>query len=244
MMVAIGENRNMPLYKYTSSLEYCIDMISNERVFLSRASDFNDPYDSLQAFEITEMDENDKIEYAYKSGQLLRKAIEQQKTVKIACFSEKNDSSIMWGHYANAHKGYCIEYKVSDIVHHKTDLLLPVVYDKRRIMDGDCEVPDYSDFMNQLRTIVYKEQAWSYEYEWRFIKHDTEQKKRYIENVKPRALYLGCKNEQFERNALEDIKLFCCSHGVELYKMELSNSSYKMVPKKIDLTSFHNNTNR
>lgn len=28
----------------------------------------------------------------------------------IACFSERCDSSLMWGHYANSHKGFCLEY--------------------------------------------------------------------------------------------------------------------------------------
>lgn len=28
----------------------------------------------------------------------------------VACFSETNVSSLMWGHYADSHKGYCLEY--------------------------------------------------------------------------------------------------------------------------------------
>lgn len=36
----------------------------------------------------------------------------------IACFSEKNDSSLMWGHYADSHRGFCIEYDFSQAIGH------------------------------------------------------------------------------------------------------------------------------
>ena len=34
----------------------------------------------------------------------------------IACFSENNDSSLMWGHYANGHHGFCLEYDFKSIL--------------------------------------------------------------------------------------------------------------------------------
>lgn len=36
--------------------------------------------------------------------------------VHIACFSEIGDSSLMWGHYANCHKGFCLEYDFSSVL--------------------------------------------------------------------------------------------------------------------------------
>lgn len=34
----------------------------------------------------------------------------------IACFSECGDSSLMWGHYADSHKGFCLEYDFSTVL--------------------------------------------------------------------------------------------------------------------------------
>lgn len=34
----------------------------------------------------------------------------------ISCFSEKNNSSLMWGHYANGHHGFCLEYDFKSIL--------------------------------------------------------------------------------------------------------------------------------
>lgn len=35
----------------------------------------------------------------------------------IACFSEENTSTLMWGHYANGHEGFCLEYDFSPMIH-------------------------------------------------------------------------------------------------------------------------------
>lgn len=32
----------------------------------------------------------------------------------IACFSENNNSPLMWGHYADGHKGFCLEYDFTE----------------------------------------------------------------------------------------------------------------------------------
>ena len=234
MLTVIGENKDLLLYKYTPSLEYCIDMIANERIYLSPANEFNDPYDSLQAFKITDINEDDEqLLNAYREGVLFQKSVEQQKTVKIACFSENKGSSAMWGHYANKHEGYCLEYRVSDIVHKKTDLLLPVIYDKKRFIGGECEIPEFVDFMNQLRAIIHKEKAWEYEEEWRFIKHDSETTDLFIEKVKPKALYLGCRNKVFKDRAASDILYLCNNHELSLFKMTLSKNDYKLIPEII-----------
>lgn len=72
-----------------------------------------------------------------------------QQSIRIACFSEVCDSPIMWGHYADSGKGFCIKYCVKPF-HHAlfcknkkifTDLsctnqgllsILPVIYQNER----------------------------------------------------------------------------------------------------------------
>lgn len=34
----------------------------------------------------------------------------------VACFSETNTSALMWGHYAQSHRGFCLEYDFKPIV--------------------------------------------------------------------------------------------------------------------------------
>lgn len=116
---------------------------------------------------------------------------------KIICLSEKFDSMLMWSHYANYHKGFCIAYKKSAIVEaevfasdnsqlKKKALLLPVDYVDSQI-DLTEEVSEhvraykmpnvmgeYPPFTNlsqeKLRTVItQKALDWNYEKEWRVI---------------------------------------------------------------------------
>lgn len=65
----------------------------------------------------------------------------------IACFSESNDSSLMWGHYADGHKGFCLEYDFKSVIKPCdvncniikgcnnfmiTPSIAPVIYSKKR----------------------------------------------------------------------------------------------------------------
>ena len=45
-----------------------------------------------------------------------RTLIDEQKRRSIACFTESNDNSAMWGHYADSHRGFCIEYDFQKIL--------------------------------------------------------------------------------------------------------------------------------
>ena len=72
-----------------------------------------------------------------------RTLIDEQKRRSIACFTESNDNSAMWGHYADSHRGFCIEYDFQKIltacsekcadIQHCTSLMMspaiaPVIY--------------------------------------------------------------------------------------------------------------------
>mgnify|MGYP002227506002 FL=1 len=39
-----------------------------------------------------------------------------QDTVLVGCFSERNDSLLMWSHYADEHRGLCIGYNLHDLI--------------------------------------------------------------------------------------------------------------------------------
>lgn len=45
-----------------------------------------------------------------------RTLIDEQKRRSIACLTESNDNSAMWGHYADSHRGFCIEYDFQKIL--------------------------------------------------------------------------------------------------------------------------------
>ena len=82
----------------------------------------------------------------------------------MSCFSRKNDNSLMWAHYGNNHKGFCIEFDADLIKKHvsKYAYLDKVVYtaERRNISLGD-------DYIFDL--FFEKDSRWAYEQEYRLV---------------------------------------------------------------------------
>lgn len=114
------------LYRYRDFNEYSEDNILKGEVHFSFASDFNDPFDAAIKLNFDKIEKElepkkyiielvKQIPQRDKLYKCIQKKIfeEFQKYIKIACFSEYKDSMLMWSHYANYHKGFCIEYDTS-----------------------------------------------------------------------------------------------------------------------------------
>lgn len=90
---------------------------------------------------------------AYKEGFL---DPELKEKIYVACLSETNESILMWSHYANNHKGFCIEYnfKELEINNPITRFIFPVLYSKA-IFDMKDYLPDSNKvFGNVLKNYL------------------------------------------------------------------------------------------
>lgn len=93
--------------------------------------------------------------------------------VRIACFTSKGNNLPMWSHYANNHKGICLEYNSDEIRNvYQRNKLFPVSYvdilpDVTYMMLNKTQ-PRFSLFDY---IALHKFADWNYEDEWRLI-HD------------------------------------------------------------------------
>ena len=113
--------------------------------------------------------ENEKPSEDFKKSYILgyhlgwRKLVEDNFSQKgIACFSEKWDDILMWSHYADGHRGFCLEFDTGFVpfsmakqVHYSD--LLPLL----PLEDGNA------DLIESLATT--KSNNWCYEKEWRIF---------------------------------------------------------------------------
>lgn len=91
--------------------------------------------------------------------------------VRLACFTTKANNLPMWNHYANAHKGICLEYDTTNITDiYQINRLFPVVYGSNMpdctymLQKGDKALGLMYDYM-----AMHKLEDWKYEDEWRMI---------------------------------------------------------------------------
>ena len=96
-----------------------------------------------------------------------------QRATKIACFCEAEDVPLLWAHYGDQHRGFCVEYPFEHLPRDdfRVHWLLPVVYSTERFnlikmilrLGGKM-----NPFLPWL-VAIHKSPDWAYEREWRIV---------------------------------------------------------------------------
>lgn len=156
---------------------------------------------------------------------------------KLCSFSERNDSMLMWAHYASYHQGFCIEYDLENIPYsdYRRRFLYPTIYSDEmfdateHLMRG-VEDENFNNLHLSLAGLV-KAKDWAYEKEWRLTfangVFDTEQ----TYNIgKPKMVYLGTKINQKNQDKLIEI---CSRRDIPISKMKANHSMFKLEPSSL-----------
>lgn len=226
-------------YRYRPLNEYTIFEILQGYIFLSSPSSLNDPYDCNAYLSDTPLSisfSSNFIILKHEATESLNEEIKnlkkeeldsiistgamnyRKKTIneklKISCFTTKNDNLSMWDHYANKHKGICIEYDFENIVYennklkcngqeYEHELFLPVFY-----------TPDFNQYLigmggNNLKRVsclvnsILKHSNWKTEDEWRLISYDNDVTE--FKGFPIKAIYFGTKTDDIVINKIIDL---------------------------------------
>ena len=108
--------------------------------------------------------------------------------------SESYDNELMWAHYANSNKGFCIEYDFSKAPQLKPEIwrklisIYKVIYKDEQegfsfmrildfIMKGQTDQEEYKSISyDMMQKLITKKAFWSYEKEWRILLYNIENK--------------------------------------------------------------------
>ncbi len=222
------------LYKYRPLSEYAVADLKGQRMTATSIGCFNDLFDgaihlyrtkegrraeaeqkcqNIQALlkkiglpqELISHDSYvDTYEKAYEEEERLKfRELEFQGTY-VVCLSTKNDSILMWSHYADSQQGICIEYDfnqwTADSLQRK--LLFPVLYtdepvNTSELFDKDAHtISKYPVDEAVLCAAINKASIWNYENEWRLVYvtllcDSQNQRIHPGVSVQPTAIYLG-----------------------------------------------------
>lgn len=246
--------------------DYNIDNLNKNVVWLSSPSDFNDPYDSipiLNKYTLLSMVSEDKIVKKYLENINNKKDIKNfeeimyneivnilnnhTKNLGITSFTECDYTNVlMWSHYANSHKGYCIEYDLSNlkINENNSKYLYPIFYAKEIY---DLTTPIFLFLKSQAYhtkeinianyitlATLFKAKDWAYEKEWRLVitkpLFNLKDKDNQYPFIKPSALYIGLKANENLRSTLIKIAR---TKNISIYQMEHNYKEYKLNKKQI-----------
>lgn len=147
----------------------------------------------------------------------------------VSCLAEANDDILMWAHYADGHRGFCLEFDTSFEPFSK---LHQVKYQPQIPTFNPVRVfQDAEEFMKIFTT---KFTAWKYEKEWRLLHKKGDTGYRYgVEALT--GIYLGSAMEE----AHKDVVLHLL-HGspTKFYKVNRSPTTFAISIEPIEYAPY------
>ena len=140
----------MVLYKYRSlqNFERFVDILINRRLYAAPFLRLNDPMEGRYVFR-----------YGARSKTVIRR-IRSEDNLRIVSLSRKWNSTLMWSHYADGHRGVVVGIKLSDPTHKA----IPMQYvPELSRPSGDNPVE------RAIALLQQKHEFWQYEDEYRVI---------------------------------------------------------------------------
>jgi len=249
------------LYKYRPVNEFLFKILSDKAIYHAGKDSFNDPLDGINAYKLDftledintfflklGVNEPDLEKRQRKHRQLVdvfgvkldrfeeifkRQFIEGSiADFGISCFTTKNDNFLMWSHYADNHKGVCLEFDFSKEI----DLLSSGQLDvtdsymlcfRKVNYSGAVPVVNIKEiFAERFSPVYHKAKSWEYEDEYRSIRPD----------VGPYPFHPPCLQGVYvglsaTRETIEQVTQALTQHGyngVFVKKMVRKSGSYEL----------------
>lgn len=151
------------------------------------------------------------------------------------CLSENNNHILMWSHYANSHKGMCLEFDTSFDpfskvfpVHYSPDF--PQINPVRMIMNPGTDII----LEESVKPLLTKYECWQYEAEWRLFHKEPRKLYGYpVESLK--AVYFGTDVD------LADLEIVCLillgqCKDIRFYRSEKGKLKYEITFTQFEYT--------
>lgn len=238
------EQKRVPstLYKYWS-VKSALRFLETGQIMFNRYSEFNDPFECQANIDtnnteaewrqflinngvqphIAKQRANDLMKNKMLASSHIRKSIQAvYDETGIFCMTTKNDNLLMWAHYADMHKGVCIEFDVTKD---------PLVFCPIRKVTYSHDYRTYNYINNHKEAFIslaYKSDEWDYEDEYRIL-HEGGYGLMSINKEAVKTIIFGCRTEKAE---MDKIKKALKANGYTKAKYKvakMSKSAYSLI---------------
>lgn len=252
------------LYKYRAFSEQSLSLLIDAELFCASPAILNDPYDSqidvkaaLSEAVQWQKGHNPRFENTYDQALDMLQSSKADKWISsaldmgICSFSSRSDNTLMWSHYAQEHKGFCIGISPLMIKKDHSMGYMPenVGISSVRYTDGNPMLPLVQRFNNMFAdghyeddlsgvlvqealdaAVTTKHLAWVYESEMRFIHHEG-QNTVPIERESICEIVFGSRMPERHRNTLRRLAESSGLSSVKFYEMRksMANLSFDKV---------------
>lgn len=185
LLPAVRKELPRKIYKYyqlgedSTGNKRRLESVRSNNIWASTCFEFNDPFECQYLY----LNENDLLKMGIPNPEDAKKIWDSimgqiQQRITTICFTQNPNDMPMWAHYANEHKGFCVEYEVDNDKN-----LYPVFYSQNRMKAQSLFVELIYCFFNKendgnslttllkyiMLTSAFKDKSWESEHEIRAI---------------------------------------------------------------------------
>lgn len=171
----------------------------------------NKPYEFTKEFKESVI--NDMKEYSHNFMENIRHGMQLR---GVLCLCESFKEILMWSYYGGDHKGFCIEYDISEEWQKKD-----IAFKKVKYSD---EIPklDVNEYSNFDELYIAKADCWKHEKEWRSICSSSGL--QHAPEVI--GIYFGAKMAEDDKKYIKD---FLSKHkNIKYYSMKMKSGIYNL----------------
>ena len=226
-------SETIKLYQFRKFTNYTLANLLNKEITLSRPNQMNDIVDSL----VFAWLESPRFGATAKYKGHLAPYKESFRDYRIASFCGDNpkkkqyalQNTLMWSHYADEHRGFCVEYAFHRDEYRKDNFqeltasrLFKIKYRNLDKAINFTEQKPTAPFTTE-KAFITKSQDWSYENEYRLLQYKPKQgelREQYklSENTKVVAIYFG---HRCLESDIQIVKGLLENTDIKFYKMEI-----------------------
>ncbi|AEF47185.1 hypothetical protein SerAS12_4087 [Serratia sp. AS12] len=168
--------------------------------------------------------------------------------VRVLCLSEKPDNLLMWGHYAESHTGFVIEFdETHSFFNQRRSLKDEFGFLRKVKYQKDINVIDPTKEDSAVEHFILKSEEWKYESEWRMLMpvNMASESKVYNNIVYDlfsfpsnsiKCIILGCRSgDEFDSKVKDLINNDDRYSHVKLFKCKRSDARYEVLINPIDV---------
>ncbi|EKL9831854.1 DUF2971 domain-containing protein [Vibrio alginolyticus] len=223
-------------YKFRELNKSTFEMLINNELWCAKPETLNDPFDTqIDRQNLEELYQgvfSDQNEINHRINHLA----DIFSGVGICSFSKRIDSPIMWSHYADEHKGICIEFDLVQIREQNIDLTINDVDYQKILPELDFVQLDKGEGVSSpkrqsanpyAKMLNTKDVTWEYEKEVRLIKYDGHGVAKFSPSC-IRSIYFGMRTSERDVKTLKRIMNSDAHQHITWFKAIKSKTEFKV----------------
>ncbi|AXT59571.1 DUF2971 domain-containing protein [Aquimarina sp. AD10] len=234
-----GDVKPNLVYKYRGG-EFSRDLESLEKNYFwaSSIAELNDPCEGINNWDKFRIQSNlignfigtEPKEKLSRFNKSVEKLISTCSKAGIYSVSTTYEDELLWAHYSNAHKGFCIEYDLDILLESYQSnrvFSFPITYNSEPPNLSFIEVGVERNKLIQ-KILGFKSNRWVYENEYRIV---TDLWGKYSYDFRAvRSIYFGLRmGEEQKENIMNILK----GRGVKYFQMKLHPESYNFFREEV-----------